>query len=704
MYFRKFAAKNFGPFTALDFDLAQGSIGIFGPNGAGKSTFFNALYALPTNDFSRFGGGVKIDRIRSTSDKKEASYIYGEIVHDGHVLEITRSLRPSKHCLVIDGGAPITNDNKIAEELQRILKISPAMFDMYVFKEQASIFDFLLSTPTERAEAFSVLCRTANCTRIYESLGELLNKDPEINAQIVDNSDELLQEIGELNEQISKLEAGREPEEEHLLNETSLESARAILKKRDRLAQLEEDLAAAEARLPKLKANLREAKEAEEAAAGKLETVETKLKDGRADVISARSALKSMKQYRKYREQKDELEAEKAKLAKRNFSSPEMPKGYKEGIVQELRDELADKQTKLKTAKDSVAKGICQTCKRPFGDANELQKQRTLVETLPAAIDTLIERGQRFRKYEDAVTAHAGAVAEHLREVKTNKKALADLAEMDAPDGDEAELKKLVDDYEAREERVIGLRQKSNEATQATTKAAEALAGCRTRVSEIKTAQEENAVDPDKVEKVEKRMDEHTAATTNLARIDGELRGLKTAAKGKQADLDKLRGRLQRSKKIQRAVRVAHELRTLFHPREGLAKDVAEENLSEMEGDINEGLSQFGDPFWVEAAKDLSFTVHAPGKPPHPALWLSTGQRVILALAFWPAVASLWSADLGILGLDEPTANLDAENRRFLADALSAMTAKVHGRRQVLVVTHDPDLRTSFEQVLDFGS
>lgn len=701
MHFRKIAGKNFGPFESFEYDLVRGSIGMFGVNGKGKSTLFNALYALLSNDFSRYDG-LKTDRVRSNAEPKAKSYLYAEVEHEGRVLAITRGIQSMKSEMSIDGAKSILGDAKIDEEL-KIMGIDKKILDLYVFKPQDKIFDFLLSTPTERAKAFAVLCRTAHCQKIWQAIRDHINKDSDVNTQIADNSDELLQDIGGLEARGKELQASREEEAPHLLNGKSLESAQTILKKRDRLAQLKEDLDRAEGRGPNLKTVLREQKEACEEAASKLDKVETKLKDGKAEVISARLALKSMKQYRKYREQKEELEAEKTRLAKRSFSSPEVPKGYKEGIVQELRDELADKQQKLKTAKDSVSKGICQTCKRPFGDANELQRQKTIVDTLPAAIETIIERGQKFKKYEEALLAHSESVAEHGRAVKGNKKAIADLAEMDAPEGDEAELKKLVEDYEAREERVVGLRQKANDTAQAKAKAEEALAGNRRRVDEINAAMEENAVDPELAEKAERRLAEHTAATENIARIDGEAKGILGQIASKNKDLETLRTRLERTKKVRRLARVADQLCDLFDPKDGLPKDVAQENLVEMEYDINEGLKIFGDPFWVEASDDLSFIVHPPDKPPHPAGWLSTGQRVVLALAFWPAVASLWSNDLGILGLDEPTANLDAANRRYLADALGQMTAKVRGKRQVFVVTHDPDLRSAFDQVIDLG-
>jgi exonuclease SbcC len=178
------------------------------------------------------------------------------------------------------------------------------------------------------------------------------------------------------------------------------------------------------------------------------------------------------------------------------------------------------------------------------------------------------------------------------------------------------------------------------------------------------------------------------------------MKGLKRIKEDKVKSRNALKAKLQRTRKLQQMARVISRTRDILH-RDVLPQRVAQSNLARMEGDINANLKFFADPFWVETDEALSFIVHKPGEPPQSAERLSTGQRVVLALAFWPTVAALWQHDLGMLALDEPTANLDDGNRKYLAEALAALTAKVRGNRQLLMVTHDSNLRSSFDQVID---
>jgi DNA repair exonuclease SbcCD ATPase subunit len=325
-----------------------------------------------------------------------------------------------------------------------------------------------------------------------------------------------------------------------------------------------------------------------------------------------------------------------------------------------------------------------------------------LVKELPAKIKSYEDRVEAIdtyksesRKYEKWKTGYDARVA-------ANVKARDALKDITAPDGDKEELKKWLLDFEELESRLEAAKTGLATAKQAESTAELRLEAAKNRVAEIAQGVADNTEEPSVVEKAKRRLAEHEVANNTLAQLRGEAKVLERNLTDKQAELKKLKNKLKRSKKLKLMAYTINIAREVMH-RDRLPKRVALANLARMEGDVNEGLAFFGDPYWVEANSELSFTIHKPGEPPQAAGRLSTGQRVVLALSFWPAVASLWSSDLGMLALDEPTANLDADNRKFLAQALSAMTAKVRNNRQLIMVTHDPDLRTSFDQVIDLG-
>ena len=71
----------------------------------------------------------------------------------------------------------------------------------------------------------------------------------------------------------------------------------------------------------------------------------------------------------------------------------------------------------------------------------------------------------------------------------------------------------------------------------------------------------------------------------------------------------------------------------------------------------------------------------------------SAGQKVLSSLIIRLALAETFSANCGIIALDEPTTNLDKENIESLAMALSDIVNKRSGQRnfQLVVITHDED-------------
>ena len=71
----------------------------------------------------------------------------------------------------------------------------------------------------------------------------------------------------------------------------------------------------------------------------------------------------------------------------------------------------------------------------------------------------------------------------------------------------------------------------------------------------------------------------------------------------------------------------------------------------------------------------------------------SAGQKVLSSLIIRLALAETFSANCGIIALDEPTTNLDKENIESLAMALSDIVNKRSGQRnfQLVVITHDEE-------------
>lgn len=705
--------KNFCIFGHLKVALTRGSIGVFGRNGAGKSSFLNGVYALITNDFGRFYG-VKEDCVRNTAEPGEDSFISGQVKHGQHTLDIKRKLRAGRSSteVVIDGGKTITDAKKAQEAIDAVLGIDRRMLDLYVFKTQDRIYDFLTAQPAERAKAYQTLCRTEKCEEIWEFLGTILSKDTEIVQEVVDNSDELEQIISTYKAKIAEFDSAYLAEQELLLNGKSEASAKELIRKHERLEELIPQRDALLERRNRQVEKERAAKEALTTAKSARDAAKECAENLREDAEAAKVALKAFSAYKRYNERVASLEEETAALAaegKKN-KPPRLDAEYAKLSLASLRSDVVTKSNALADAKkivDAFKKtGViaCPTCGTSVRSLQEhLDEKRELVTKVPGEVARLSAAITILEDFDKAKRAYDNWKAGFDARVAANKKALEELAAVKSPKGDADDLRATVESYEKAVSRVETRQQAFEEAKDAVMRAETQVHSLHDLVATVEEEIAENSCDEATVEKARRRLREHTAAQVNIARLQGERRGTEKQLDDKENELKRLRERLSRSKRVRRLAGVVERAREVLH-RDRLPRQVAVENLQRMEGDINDGLESFGSPFWVEGDERLSFIAHKPGEPPQPAERLSTGQRVVLAMAFWPAVASLWRHDLGMLVLDEPTANLDETNRRFLADTLSAMTAKVRGNRQLLLVTHDPNLRTSFDQVIDLGS
>lgn len=67
----------------------------------------------------------------------------------------------------------------------------------------------------------------------------------------------------------------------------------------------------------------------------------------------------------------------------------------------------------------------------------------------------------------------------------------------------------------------------------------------------------------------------------------------------------------------------------------------------------------------------------------------SAGQKVLASIIVRLALAEVFAIDCGVLALDEPTTNLDADTTRALAEALRKLCDDYSQSIQLIIITHD---------------
>lgn len=712
MYFKSIEIENVGPFVKFEKKLTCGSIGIFGRNGSGKSTLVNLMYSLVTGDFSRFAG-LKTDMVRGSADAKAPSYVSGVITHADKKIKITRNIRTTKtrpNTVAIVDGETISDADKAQEAIYATLGISKKFLDLYVFKQQHTIYDFLTTTPTERAKAYQVLCGTESCERIWEMLGSFLNKDREVLTEIVDDSDVINQSISELRATKQELQEKWQQLAANVLSESQLAKYNAIVTNAQQVSSMRGQISISVAACRELRAET----ESMQAAITTQESVHKKrfalYESKKEEAENINVALKDVLRYQNLIKRRDIL-AGKLKRSKTRLANIEVPVKPDEPLTfAELKAEHKELRKRVASAKnvidtfDATGRTSCPTCGTSVSDLHDHIKEcKEVYETGTITLKELEKRIEVVERYNGLYSHY---VDEHLEA----EKEVADYtAELRGLVVDENEPTEDVDSLEAKLNKFKELEKEIKSSEVSLTNKKKALAGKegqleaeRKNLIRLREKLAEHKKETGNVEEAINATLLHNTTRIDLAKIEGEMKGLTRDIKDKTDQLNRLRSKLNRSRKIKAMASIISKVRDTLH-RDGLPHRVAQANLARMQIDVNKNLAKFDDPFWVETDDTLSFIVHKPGEKPHIAARLSTGQRVVLALAFWPAVASLWGDELGMLVLDEPTANLDTENRKLLADAISTMTAKVRGERQLVMVTHDHDLRSSFDQVIDLG-
>lgn len=712
MWIKGIRIANFGPIRQLDVSLVLGSVGIFGVNGVGKSSVIGAVYAALTNDFGRFAC-AKADLVSLAAGPKDPSYVEVDVEHAGVAFTVRRALRgKNPHLLSFhDGRAENhhTDARVIADELAR-LGIDKRLLDFAVFKPQNKVYEFIDVIPSVRGKAYQVLNRTEECEQYYEVLGDLLKVYGRY-GEVVDNSDELQQRLAELTEEGERVAAQRAAQEANYLKPEHKAKAEELVEADRRHRQRQEEAVRLKEEIGRLYADLQPKVEAANRAWNAVAALQTEVAELEPKAEAARDVLRRWEQVEAYRRRKKALDADEAEV-KRAYAAtlgkPDVP-APAEADTDAVRRELAGHEAALAAARarldalteeDGEPVTACPTCGTPARRlADTVEAARQQLVDLPRLIDACRKEIEAHRACRAGWEAHRRAVEAYAAKKEAHATAASVLREVEEPAESKVELTATVSRHADARRELAAAEARYEPAERARTAAWARYEAATDRETALEAELATAAPDPVRVKRAADRLAEDRAARLAVATLDGQAKGLAAQVRAVEADLKKLKERLKAARTARKLTDVITRARDVVH-RDGLPQRVAQANLHHMEADINAGLEHFGRPFWVEADADLTFVAHKPGVPPHAAGLLSGGQKMVLAVAFWNAVASMYQADVGMLVLDEPTANLDAANVAGLAEAMAAFTGAVRGRRQLIMVTHADALRPAFDQVV----
>jgi DNA repair exonuclease SbcCD ATPase subunit len=511
-----------------------------------------------------------------------------------------------------------------------------------------------------------------------------------------------------LREQLNKLTEKADSKRELCLNDVSKKAAQKILQNRARMDELKTLITAVSFRCQNLSIEAAESDKARTLLEQQAAAAEKEVKAGKADYEKAKQSLANWQQVKKQRARRRDLETavEELKREAERREAPTVPEDYSEDALptvelrfSELRKAISTARERLQIFEDEQ-RTECPTCGTKTDRLGQvIEDAKKLVSEGPKRLAKLERRIVEYREYRIFERKHQTWRVDFEARQRAATQELAHLEDLQTPSQDANELERIVRNYDECVAKWDSLgRSVSKKAMECERLAGEHKTSAR-HLQDLESNLSDVSEDDERVDRAKQRLQEDEQAQRELAAIEGEIKPLKQQRLEKKSALEQLQTKLGRSKRLQQMAGIVEEVRDLFHC-DSLPRKVAQRSLHKMEKGINRGLKMFGEPFWVKTDESLNFIINKPGEPPQPAGWISTGQSVMLALAFWPEIASIWAQDPGILALDEPTANLDYDNRQYLAEALQQLTSRVRGNRQIFIVTHDLGLRTAFDQVI----
>lgn len=685
-----------------------GSVVVIGRNGSGKSNLLKmGLYANLTNDFRR-NNKPKEQNIRYQAGADDKSFIETEWEHGGQRFTITRNLKGRDSLKAEALEKPLTKTAEIDAWLTKTLNRPNFKFlaDNFVFVDQGELTRFLSDKSEDRAKGFAQLCGTVIAEDCWTAIGTQMTKDAPLTAAIVDNSDQLRLDVGNLQTTLDDTnEQGRKLDELLLLPQAR-EKLQAVVEQGVRRKGLLQQASEAKAAYLRCKSNqhhvkskvdaaeqlLSDAKEAAENVSEKLVTVKSKLQtldvrlkayQGRKKIEEALAALVAPTPPKKDRPAATLLEETRT-------------------LVTETRAELNKVRRQLKYILEG-GHAECDQCGTELaGMDHHSARLRGDSESLATKLSVAEGCSKQLADIEAVWVAYDGEQYFY----KNRKGILAGQLQAlgDAEPVDETDREKLLARKASYESKLAKLRYAQEEFDKASRPYVEAKGSMRTMLQNfrrLKAELDEIKVDKAAMLAAKAMLAKHDEARIRSATLKERRFSLERELKQKNADLDAVQERIAKTSKMRAWVDLLQEMRNVLH-RNNLPRIVHEGYQQELLPDANELLGKFKNPFRVEAGKELSFVVEKPDGTTEAASCLSGGEKAVLALAVRWAVHSLSADGIEMLVLDEPTDGLDAANLQYLEAALPQLGAEARSRGlQVIVVTHESSLQSVFDQVIE---
>lgn len=660
-------------------------IGILGGNGAGKSTILSAIQYAVTGDLTRLGGRQAVNILRSI-ERTAPPFVHLTFRPDGtKPLSATIARFPAfgaklgSRTLLYPGDRYTTSD-EVDRKFTEWTGLTPKLLSNFVFVEQGKVAEVVSAPPAERAKVLHRLFGIDAAAHAREASGDHLAGLPgDPGTEVLDALRVRAVEAASAHAQAASDLARMPPPRLPVVRDAD----QALVARHSRQQGWLADLARLEGRLAEVERIL--------AAEGP----PVPDYDKERDLFRMREQWRVCREYDgRTAEIQNKIKVVSSRLARVQEApsappSPEVSPALAEGRRRRFAWEVL-----------AAAASHDHTCPVCTGPLNPTEDTASKALKLLSALEVL---EHDYAAAQEAVAAYNRTCAVQAETREREHQALhrfqTELAAHTAAEPARPPLSS------GEVEAAIRARQQEQGAYNRAQSERRAAVADQAHLR-LAIAQAKQELDPVVTD------DKYNNALARLEAdntLDADNRVAKARLKALKEAHDSAADAVARAERVQAASeavmgwrQVVEETRAVLH-RDAAPADAAAGCLALIVGDINARLGHLAARFRVRVTEDGKiYADYKDGTTSTtiPAELLSGGEEAVLGLAWRFALLDRYAPRAELLCLDEPTHGLDRDRVVALRSALEAW--RPHGSgRQVVVVTHDPNLLGAFDQVID---
>lgn len=708
MKIERLKVKNFCQHRELDWSIPNGIVAISGPNGSGKSNAIKAIYAALTGDFKR-NEGVTLDNINKTCSEKDESYIELTFSNSGDVSTVTRSLRPNKRSLVINGGKTITAEKEVTSAIEGLIGVSTDILSDYIFVDQWKMFEVFTASKSERLSSLQSLYGLGKAEICYDEISKSISKiNVPVYSESVEDIEKLIREkvllLNSLTIKLAELNTLK-------VDDSDLAKQLAVVNKLIEnnlmIDSITRSIESVEATLTTLNERSKKVFKDLDLEALSLEDLLGGYSSYEDLTVAYNVSYRLVSDWSSYEASKDNIDRIKdnikeVELALSNLGEqPPKPENYIPLDGKEFND-YSDKVGAYEAKKNCLADlvstnkcPVCQSTGKNLEPAIKLMEKS--LEEDKSKIEKIKDDFSKSRAYEEDLRAYVPEsvrlktlLANHNSSLEREIKLSIEQPKVSKEEVQEtyAKVSKLKLNYDLASKNIniinssisyeVG-RLEVFKANMANLKAENASSGLDATSEELVTLKGEMVAAIQKV----------AANKEEMIRTEESIRSTSETISMLESRKSKIVKGLEEAKINMSIKNHLESLREVMH-KSNLPKKVAFNYLKQTVIKMNGYLEDFHAPFRVYSDDELMFWVKFDDGRDLPAARLSGGEKVVLALAFRLTVQFGVASGVNLLVLDEPTVGLDDDNIECLEMAFNRLRAmsKSSGL-QVLIVSHE---------------